>query len=537
MKPSFRFATVALLAISVPSFSQEQAVPGTQDQAPQPGYTMHQDVRLVLEDVTVIDANGNVVPNLPASAFHITDNGQPQNIRNFEEHKPTPSAIFKQASTPANGTYSNAPLQHMPPVLNIIVLDTARLSIMDQVYLNYELKSFFKQQPEGEPFALYFRDVGSTVLLQDFTSDYQVLLAAAARVLPRMRPLGPQPMPAIETLRQLAIEVGQIPGRKNVLWFTGRLHNLDFVRTNPEGDVYFDHDGDLDQARYVYDMLEATRIAVYPIDARGLTTDGLSLSGSTERMNSAFSLDEVATATGGLAFYNNNALDHIADHIVKSDQNFYSLTFSPNNFQADHKWHNVKVTLNYPGYRLSYRRGYFADSARKVSSSIKDCERCQSGSEKHRANRIQTDLQLPPILFNVSVLPADATPPDPSDSYLALKTTGAPQKKGTIPYIIRYTLPGDAFSTEVVDGKSKAAFDLGVLALNQDGDPVAVKGDQVSAKFPVGQTNQPIKISQIVDLKPGDLFVYIAVWDSGTGRIGTIQVPVKVAKASLHHAE
>lgn len=46
--------------------------------------------RIVLEDVLVFDRSGKPVFGLPASAFHVTDNGHPQMIRSFDDGATTP---------------------------------------------------------------------------------------------------------------------------------------------------------------------------------------------------------------------------------------------------------------------------------------------------------------------------------------------------------------------------------------------------------------------------------------------------------------
>jgi len=51
-----------------------------------PGYTLHANARAVLTDVLVLDRKGNPVRNLPASAFHLYDDTQPQKIATFQEY-------------------------------------------------------------------------------------------------------------------------------------------------------------------------------------------------------------------------------------------------------------------------------------------------------------------------------------------------------------------------------------------------------------------------------------------------------------------
>jgi len=513
---SRKLAIVAALAATYAAWCQQPS-PTTESATP-PGFTLQTGVRIILTDVTVTDAKGNVVHNLPRSAFQIDDDGQPQNLRSFDEQVSASTALTDMPVTPP-GVYSNEYLKHLPPVLNIIVLDTSHLALMDQMYLSYEFKNFLKHLPEGQAFALYARNGGDTVQLQNFTADHSLLAAAAAKAMPRLVPLGFDPTPGDFTLNQLAAELSQVPGRKNVIWFAGGRPMR--LSANPAANG--DEDLDTEYLHQLYDDLETARIAVYPIDARGLTMNGPPHS----------ELDQLADATGGHAYYNNNGLAQIATHILASDNSFYTLTYTPSNFKADNKWHTVHVSLNIPGYNLSYRRGYFADDCNCDPQKKKQNPQLMANGQ---AGAVPVDHWSPPILFSASVLPNTATGPADADTYKALKVIDPP-KKGTTPYTVRYNLPADAFVSHDVNGVPATSFDVAVLAFNQNGETIAVKGDQVFARFPDKDTHLPLKIAQTIDLKPGDLYLYIAVWDAGTGRLGTLKIPVTVpnpTKASLH---
>jgi len=494
------------LAFTIASAQQ----PATSAASP-PSYTLHTGVRVVLTDVTVTDSKGNVVHGLPQAAFHITDNGESQAIRTFEEHN-TDATQLVGLTAPGPGVFSNDYLKHLPPVLNVIVLDSSHLAMMDQMYLRYEFHQFLKKLPDDEPFAIYVRNADTTVLVQNFTADHALLAAAADKSLPHMQVLGADypTDPTTSTLEQIARQLSQIPGRKNVLWFAGG--NSGYLPSNPRN---FLCGGD-DCLQRLYDELETTRIAVYPIDARGIN-------GFAARH---IIMQEIADATGGQAYFNNNSLDLIAKHIVATDNSFYTFTFTPANFHPDNKWHKIHVSLDIPGYSLSYRSGYFADD-----NSNPPIPKLLSADGKPSTGG--ADFTTAPIIFSASVAPAAAAPSSSDDSFLPLKNAGTPPK-GSVPYTVRYTLPSEAFLTQDVNGVPSASFDVAVLAFNEDGETVAVKGDQVFAHFPQDDPHQPVKIAQTVDLKPGDLYLYVAVWDAHTGRVGTLQIPASIPAPPKH---
>jgi VWFA-related protein len=173
-------------ALFLPTQSQEQSAARTP-----PGkstYTFQTNTRVVLTDVTVIDANGNPIHGLPQSVFRIFDNKQPQVIASLEEHAGLPAATLQSASTA--GVYSNDYLLHLPAVLNIVLIDIADIDMADQMYLNYELTRFLNEQPDGQPLAIYLRAGSGCFLVQNFTSDRKLLLDAVHAAIPRFPPQG-----------------------------------------------------------------------------------------------------------------------------------------------------------------------------------------------------------------------------------------------------------------------------------------------------------------------------------------------------------
>jgi VWFA-related protein len=125
--------------------SQEQSP--VQTLPDQSTYSFHTNTRVVLTDVTVTDANGNPVHGLGQSAFHIFDNKKLQVIASFEEHSSADAATIQP--TTRDGIYSNDYLLHLPPALNILLIDIANMDMAEQMYLNDELTKFLSERPTG----------------------------------------------------------------------------------------------------------------------------------------------------------------------------------------------------------------------------------------------------------------------------------------------------------------------------------------------------------------------------------------------------
>jgi VWFA-related protein len=519
-----RLLLTVLIILVWGSLSAAHAQSQSQQPPPPPlnqPYTIQANSRVVLTDVTVTDKSGNPVHGLPESAFRIFDNSKPETIDSFEEHPGAPTSVATEPA--ARGVFSNDYLLHPPPALNVVLFDISNLEVADQMYLYYELKKFFTEHTVGQPLAIYLRAANSCFLVQDFTTDRELLLTALQRAIPRIRPDNTY-LTDIETLNQIAGHLSQLPGRKNVLWFNGgsTFHlrgNFDLaIVDNPA--VWRD----------LYDELEQARIAIYPIDARGLMNLAIHLSSLLWAQWAE--MNETAKATGGQAFYNSNGLMEITDHLLSSDSSFYTLTYSPHDFRFDNKWHKVRVALNEKGYQLSYRRGYFADGSTGSSGQQQKTTartRLLPGGGKVELNGMPNE----PIIFQARVLPSS----DPAVTSAPKATTSAlapPPRKGAAAFSLRYSLPVNALAQQTIDGKQEVTFRVTAIVIDRYGRAIDSRAEQVTIALNEAairnHPDAPLTFDQRLNLKKDDEYLYLAVWDVTSGRLGTLQVPVHVPR-------
>ena len=498
-----------VLCVTLSALAASSSRASAQASGSQPGYSLQANSRVVLTDVTVTDKKGNPIHGLKASDFRIFDNNKPQEISSFEEHHKDETTPVSEAVL-ASGVYSNDYLAHPPPVLNILFLDLTNIAIEDQMYLAYQLGKFFDELQPSDQVAIYARTAGASILLQSFTSDHARLRAAVRKIMPRFPPPNNLYLNDFDTLRQIEFMVGQIPGRKNVLWFSGG--STFFLR--PDVTSLSVQDG----WRAVYDELEAQRIAIYPIDVRGLTI----MNGPTMLSQHAV-MNNVAEATGGRAVYDYNGLALAANEIIHDDGEYYTLTYSPRDFRYDNKWHKVRVTVPGMYYTLSYRRGYFADGTNPVKQKPdRPRTRLLGGGETAEVQPTSNE----PIIFQASVNEgAVVSQPSAGD-------TTPPMRKGTAPFAVRYVLPLDAFQMTTAAGRSTVDCGAAVIAFNDKGTMVAHHAQKITftlksdaAAHPMGKL---LPLDLEIDLPKGDVYLYVAAWDLTSKRLGTLEIPYHV---------
>lgn len=509
-------AAVLVGMAAMSAAAQATGGPGFSGQAP---YTLGVKARVVLTDVTVMDKHGNPVTGLTESDFRILDNERPQRLTSFEEHREQLAKLAEASATP--GSFGNDYLRHPLGQVTVILFDTTTIGVVDQMYLFQQMKRFVESLPAGEPVAVFTRWGDVAVELASFTDDHETLMTAIKGAIPRLQQPGAWMASDLDTLQQMALYLNQIPGRKNLVWFTGGSRLL--LTPNPAA-IPMDPAVDPGVRRAIYDVLEAERIAIYPIDARGLTAvfGRAAMAVAAQQMQ----MRQDAAATGGTAYVNTNGLALAAQHILATDGNYYTLTYSPNDLKDDAKWHRVEVKLARGDYQLSYRHGYFDDGSNRRGSTGNTRTVLRPGG-----NKVEVPNNSEPIVFSVEITPVPAGPP-PAPGNSALK-------HGQMRYAVRYSVPVQ----EVFAAKAKAHGDVGTAelgaalwAFNHDGEPVARSAINVTLDVDEQKVrtapNPAVIFSQAINLPQGRHYLYLALWDAMTGRIGTVNAVVEVKKPS-----
>ncbi len=258
-----------VLAFAILNLTVEPTLRAQQAAAEVPPITFRTNTRLVLVDVVVADKKGQPVTSLKAEDFAVEENGKKQKVSILVP----PGTAPQVASTPAPpGILSNHP-EHVGPagIPTVLLLDATNSPFKDQAYARSQmLKYAAEQEQSGRPMAVLAL-TDRLHVLQQFTSDPQVLLTAIKNFKPEEQILQPGPGPAlssippdmsgprggpgeagarllaaqaevasfaslqvgyeqerrtlitIEAMRSLSRMLGGLPGRKNVVWLTANF--------------------------------------------------------------------------------------------------------------------------------------------------------------------------------------------------------------------------------------------------------------------------------------------------------------------------
>jgi VWFA-related protein len=322
------FAAVSLLAPL--GGHAQQAVPVDNKQQATPSITHRTQADIVLLDV-VVTADKTAVHGLNQEKFQIYDDGKLQSMTVFEEHNPGGAPVVAKAPILGPNIYSNVPEFNVGSAANVLLLDALNTPLADQQYVRQQMIQYLKTIPPGTRIAV-FTLASRLRMVEGFTTDAGIVAAAltgkggaqqSAVLDPQfdqelsnqvnvMQGLGAS-QNAISSMQQfladstsfqtdvrvrmtldalqgLARYLNVIPGRKNLIWFSGSFP----LSIDPDSTLSSPFDAMRSYAsdvRLTDGMLSAARVAVYPVDARGVLT---SPSGNA---TSSFSTGSLGDAT------------------------------------------------------------------------------------------------------------------------------------------------------------------------------------------------------------------------------------------------
>jgi VWFA-related protein len=534
----------------------------------------HTGTRLVLVDVIATDSSGRPIHGLKAEDFTVLDNGKPQTMRSFDEHRGDVAPLVKEEAPPElpAGVFSNwAPVSRSSSV-NIILFDSLNTNWQDQAYARMQMIAYLKTLPQGQPMALYTLS-DHLRMVQSFTGSSDTLIAAATKlgslgrlndinagtqadaiaesrgtmpsglqgfgnsVLDRLQEFQQEEDNAIadqrtaltlEALRELARSIATVPGRKNLIWVSGGFPLT--IGTYTERSTPLRYDREL---RKTTALLAAHQIAIYPIDARGLPTPvvGAERTGWSVNTTAGFNthlnqfsdgllkahatMDELAEQTGGRAFYNTNAISTAISSSIDSGANYYTIAYSPASKDWDGRLRKISVKTSRKDLNLVYRHGYYA-----IADPFAPTLKIKTTGEDVQKRLIEV-----------------VQPNSPQTTALILKAKAqmlAPTDKGT-PVEIDYVMDAHGFTFPLGEnGTRNLRYQLVVVAWDDDdknaGQAWQMLNQNLSPEAVADALQNGLHSNRLLTLNPGTYQVYVGVIDENSKKIGSLVIPLKVPK-------
>ena len=525
---SSRLAVFALVALN--STVAPSAVAGTaQDE------TLRVSTELVMVDVVVTDQNGPV-RGLAREDFAVFDTGRRQELAVFEVVSGQTEDVV---ALPAGVVSNRRDWQGaVPNSATIILIDRMNTPTSDQTFLNTMLVDFMQDFDQTGRLGLY--ELGNEFrIVHDFTRNPQELVRLVGEMEPeqslalessdslggfeaglnsagvdrglvefRDRNAGlvafegrfsrlsgdyfleNRVQRTLQALEVIARRIEGLPGRKNLVWLSGRFPFAFYPRRQTDLAEEVELSTLLWMER-VGHLLTANNIAVYPVDVRGpaTTDDDAYLRGV---------MQSIADMTGGRGTYGTNNVAQAIGEAVADTELTYSLGFYPSEAGENGSFRTIDVEVaGRTGVNAQHRPGYFA---------FQDPESATL-----------------PDLAEVLASPLDAT-----SIGLAGRAGAAPDSQEGYRLMVLIDM-NDVALTEA-DGRRVGALDFAALFESADDGTVAVLPSEV---LPVNLTEDGYQsalgtgflFQKVVDTEGQTGRFRVVVVDRGTGAAGSMWIP------------
>ncbi|HXS11180.1 MAG TPA: VWA domain-containing protein [Acidobacteriaceae bacterium] len=371
----------------------------------------------------------------------------------------------------------------------------------------------------------------------------------------------------LDAFNALAHYLANFPGRKNLIWFSGSFP----LQIEPDptlNDPFAVMADSNEEFRETTNLLTLAQTAVYPVDARGLMTAPMfsaANSGSKYARNpSAFSndlmkfnqsqaqehttMEQMASDTGGHAFYNTNGLASAVEKAIEAGSNYYTLTYTP----TDHNWNgsyrNIHVELAgnaaAQGLKLEYRHGFYADDpqqppklkrgelpARATPTAPGPAALADHAAEAYSHAAVSRGAPAPQdILFKVRVVPLTGK----NDDTLAPGNLANPNGKMKAPYrtfaVDYVALPGDFSVVPQKDGRRTGEIEFSTFIYDADGNLLNISNRKAFLNLDPATYKQfissPVRLQLMVSAPvKQESFMRLIIHDLPSNHYGVVEIP------------
>jgi len=374
----------------------------------------------------------------------------------------------------------------------------------------------------------------------------------------------------LENLQRLAAFLQGFPGRKNIIWFAEKVPALYATGSDAAGGVASGTPAMEEEIKKTLAMLAAARAAIYPVDARGVSNNSLytaennmshgitqsaqllgpttigSDNGSSkggggfansmtsenvDRNSDQADAQILAEQSGGKAFANTNGLSDIINKITSTSSHFYTLSYSPTNAKMDGTLRKIEVKVEGGKYKLAYRRGYFAVEEALPGSSLS--VRSQEVQKLAAKNPGAVDPLLPfmdlgmpqseQILFKALIVPAAAGENEPAD------------KKNKDHYKVDYAVDlKDLHLNLDKDGVHKGELNISLIVYDRYGNIISREDHLVQLNINPNLyalfQNTGVQLHADLAVPKGNFWLRTGIYDRGSRKVGTLEIPLAAVK-------
>lgn len=492
---------------------------------------------LVQVHVIVQDKKGAPVTGLAKEDFTLLDQGQPEKIAFFSEESGNLAEAQASAEPLPPGTFSNRYEQtgQAPGNVTVILLDALNTPFTVQSYMRSSAVKVLRQLNPQDHVAIYVLGPTRLKIIQDFTQDSTALLrainaekgeyslavdtSAGDNALTAGDPFTDEwdaasgatgwnakwahslaPARAqftSQAIAAIANHLASVPGRKGLVWLSSNFPvSIGLTRVLNQSDIAvypMDPGGMRNAAAFAATAGETSQLGgrggPLPVDTSTLSP---SLDSST--------MNELADRTGGRASYNNNDIAGSVRRAMDDERVSYVLDYYPNHGKWDGRFHEITVKVDRPDVEVRSRKGYFA---------LAEAPSGQNGMHAVIEDALKSPLDSTGLAITVGVQP----------------TPQADQA------IFNMNIDAHGVHMDQDSDSHKAVLEIVFRQLSASGNPMNTVAWHVGLNLDQETYDRAmqggIEMARQVAIMPGAEILKVAVFDTASGAMGTVTVPVK----------
>jgi VWFA-related protein len=508
-------------------------------------FVFHAETEIVLVNVTVRDKNGNFVRNLKPEDFNVLEDGKPQKVISFDIENTdavaaTDVAQVKLLNTPPKNAAA-APAAPQTEVANALgALKDRRmiilffdLSSMEPDEIDHSLtaaQNYIDKQMAPADLVAIVSLGNSLTVNQDFTQDKTQLKKALESFNTgsgqgfEEGSTGTTEGTAdtggsftaddteynifntdrrLEALRSIAAQLSHVEQKKSLIYFSSGMD-----RTGIENES---------ELRAAVNAAVRANLSIYTLDIRGLQalvpggeaqnaslrgtspySGASTLSALSSNATTQETLVTLAGDTGGRAYLDSNDFSKVFKGVQADTSSYYMLAYHSTNLARDGRYRKITVQLKQSGYKMEYRRGYYAPADFKHSN------------QENREHQLDEEL--------ASDLPSTDLP-----VYLAAGYFRIGQDKFFVP--ISLVVPGSEIPFASDATRDKATLDILGEAVDDKHRPVGDMRDTIKLAV---QTSAQVKQKNVqydngFVLPAGAYHLKFVLRENQTGRMGSFE--------------
>jgi VWFA-related protein len=348
-----------------------------------PTTTLTVQSQLVVLDVVVTDKAGHLVTNLTKDDFAVSENGVPQNIRNFD----TPHEVYTIPVTAPKDKFGREEWGDAP--LTMIVIDEMNTPFEETAYSREEVDRYLKSQPSllKQPTIILWLNDSGIHPVTSFSRDRDALMKAIdshkASLADKFNrgAVVEQLSASLSAIQQLALFSRGSKGDKQIIWVGRSFPGID-------GTVLDKKQLELmgKAISSTMDLLMRSRTTIYVIDptvnaappAQFINDVGgpgtLTPYSPTDPFQTGFNFMSFVEQTGGKYFYGRNDLNNEIEDSIARNTSFYTLSYVPTDSVQDGKYRKIDIRVKDPKLIVQSKQGYYPMQPDQTVIAAKDLQ-------------------------------------------------------------------------------------------------------------------------------------------------------------------